>query len=53
MRVTGGLIQGFIRVATYSSRGGWQEAHTYDPCGATAPPPYFPTTGRYIKNRYY
>lgn len=53
VRVTGGLIQGFIRVATYTSRGGWQEAHTYDPCGATAPPPYFPTTGRYIKNRYY
>jgi hypothetical protein len=52
VRVTGGLIQGFIRVATYSSSG-WQEAHTYDPCGATAPPPYFPTTGRYIKNRYY
>ncbi|MBK9068160.1 MAG: pilus assembly PilX N-terminal domain-containing protein [Gemmatimonadetes bacterium] len=52
VRVTGGLIQGFIRIATYSSSG-WQEAHTYDPCGATAPPPYFPTTGRYIKNRYY
>ncbi len=51
--VTGGLIQGFIRIATYSTRGGWQEAHTYDPCGSTAPPPYFPTTGRYIKNRYY
>ena len=52
VRVTGGLIQGFIRIATYNSAG-WQEAHTYDPCGATAPPPYFPTTGRYIKNRYY
>jgi hypothetical protein len=53
VRVSGGLIQGFVRVATYSTRGGWQEAHTYDVCGATAPPPYFPTTGRYGKNRYY
>jgi len=53
VRVTGGIIQGFVRVATYNGRSGWQEAHTYDQCGTTAPPPYFPTTGRYAKNRYY
>ncbi len=32
---------------------GWAEAHAYDNCGAVNPPPYFPTTGRFIKSRYY
>ncbi|MBL8979286.1 MAG: pilus assembly PilX N-terminal domain-containing protein [Gemmatimonadetes bacterium] len=53
VRVTGGLIQGFVRVATYNGNAGWQEAHVYDVCGSSAPPPYFPTTGRYSKSRYY
>ncbi|MEO8635852.1 MAG: hypothetical protein ABI587_11300 [Gemmatimonadales bacterium] len=53
VKVSGGLIQGFVRIATYGGSAGWQESHTYDVCGASAPPPYFPTTGRYNKNRYY
>jgi hypothetical protein len=55
VRVTGGLAQGRVDDATYygANRYGWAEAHTYDKCGATNPPPYFPTTGRFIPNRYY
>jgi hypothetical protein len=55
VRVTGGLAEGRIDYATYWGAGyyGWNEAHTYDACGAINPPPYFPTTGRFIANRYY
>ncbi len=55
VRVTGGLAQGRVDYATYWGSGyyGWNEAHTYDACGSVNPPPYFPTTGRFIANRYY
>lgn len=54
VRVSGGLAQGRVDNATYSYRRyGWGEAHAYDPCGAVNPPPYFPTTGRFIESRYY
>ena len=54
VRVTGGLAQGRVDDATfYNNRYGWAEAHTYDQCGAINPPPYFPTTGRFIPSRYY
>lgn len=54
VRVTGGLGQGRVDNWTFWNNGyGWAEAHTYDKCGATNPPPYFPTTGRFIPNRYY
>ena len=54
VRVTGGLSEGRVDNWTYWPNGyGWAEAHTYDKCGASNPPPYFPTTGRFIPNRYY
>lgn len=54
VRVTGGLAQGRVDNATYYPQTfGWGEAHTYDPCGAVNPPPYFPTTGRFVESRYY
>ncbi len=58
IRVTGGMGLGRIDWWTYwpvghSNSSGWAEAHAYDPCGASNPPPYFPTTGRYVKSRYY
>ncbi len=54
VRVTGGIAEGRIDNGTYiSHRFGWGEAHTYDPCGAVNPPPYFPTTGRFSASRYY
>ena len=58
VRVTGGMGLGRIDWWTYwpignSNSSGWAEAHAYDVCGASNPPPYFPTTGRYVKSRYY
>ncbi|HEY3933526.1 MAG TPA: hypothetical protein VGL65_02830 [Gemmatimonadales bacterium] len=55
VRVTGGLAEGRVDDATYYGSGyyGWAEAHTYDACGSVNPPPYFPTTGRFIPSRYY
>jgi hypothetical protein len=58
VRVTGGMSLGRVDYATYwpignSNSSGWAEAHSYDICGASNPPPYFPTTGRYFDSRYY
>lgn len=57
IRISGGLAMGRVDYATYSSSSstgyGYAEAHSYDPCGAVNPPPYFPTTGRFIESRYY
>jgi hypothetical protein len=53
VRVSGGIIQDDVGAPTYSSKSGWAENHTYDKCGASSPPPYFPTTGRYLANRIY
>ncbi|MGE0555058.1 MAG: hypothetical protein AB7R55_16635, partial [Gemmatimonadales bacterium] len=58
IRISGGMALGRIDWWTYwpvgySNASGWAEAHAYDPCGASNPPPYFPTTGRYVKSRYY
>ena len=58
VRVTGGMGLGFVDWWTYwpvgsGNSSGWAERHAYDACGATNPPPYFPTTGRFVKSRYY
>lgn len=50
--IVGGTIQQGI-AATFTGNSGWAEQDTYDVCGVTAPPPYYPTTGRFTKNRYY
>jgi hypothetical protein len=58
IRITGGMALGLINWWTYapigsSNSAGWAEAHAFDKCGESNPPPYFPTTGRYLKSRYY
>lgn len=55
IRITGGLAQGRVDFYTYYPgwKYGYAEAHAYDKCGAVNPPPYFPTTGRFIESRYY
>ena len=50
--IHGGTIQQGI-AATFTGNSGWAEQDTYDVCGINAPPPYYPTTGRFTKNRYY
>lgn len=50
--MVGAAIQGF-NAGRMSGGTGWNPQWTYDRCDMIKPPPYFPTTGRYYKNRYY
>ncbi|MEO6211483.1 MAG: hypothetical protein ABIQ10_15355 [Gemmatimonadaceae bacterium] len=53
IRQAGGVIEKVIS-ATYNNAGaGFGENRSVDVCLNTQSPPYFPTTGRYIDNRFY
>jgi hypothetical protein len=52
----GGIIQGNRGAVTQGGSGGatgYAKRYAYDACGATDPPPYYPTTGFFVKNRFY
>ncbi len=54
--LTGGIIQNTRgAVGTIWSVGGtgYVKRYSYDKCGATAPPPYFPTTGHFTRGQLY
>lgn len=51
--MVGAAIQGINGSRMTSSGTGWNPQWSYDRCDGIRPPPYFPTTGRYYKNRYY
>ena len=51
--LNGGIIQRVRGAVGQSTGTGYVKRYDYDPCGATAPPPYFPTTGRFSRNAYY
>jgi hypothetical protein len=52
--VTGGIAQGRLEYGFYLTNNyGFANSRAYDACGAINPPPYFPTTGRFIESRYY
>ena len=54
--MVGAAIQGKNAARMQGSPGGatgWNPQWTYDRCDGIKGPPYFPTTGRYYKNRYY
>jgi hypothetical protein len=53
LNLAGGLIM-VTRGAVGTSGGhGFLKRYSYDRCGLVKPPPYFPTTGRFLDNRYY
>jgi hypothetical protein len=49
----GGLIQESRGAVGLVAGAGYVKRYTYDHCAVSNPPPYFPTTGRYLDNRYY
>ncbi len=53
--LTGGIIQrtrGAVGTILNTVGGtGYVKRYAYDRCGATAPPPYFPTTGHFVRGR--
>jgi hypothetical protein len=51
----GGIIQearGAVTTFSASAGTGFLKQYSYDRCANLRPPPYFPTTGRYLDNRY-
>ncbi len=51
--INGGIIQGTRGAVGTTSGSGYIKAYSYDQCAYQTPPPYFPTTGRFYRNRYY
>jgi hypothetical protein len=51
--VTGGLIQARRGAVGLTDGTGFIKRYAYDRCANYNPPPYFPTTGRFLDNRYY
>jgi len=51
--LTGGVIQQTRGGVGTTGGTGYVKRYTYNQCGASAPPPYFPTTGYFDRGRYY
>jgi hypothetical protein len=51
--LTGGIIQNTRGAVGTSGGTGYLKRYSYDQCGATAPPPYFPTTGYFARGQRY
>ena len=50
--LSGGIIQQMRGPVGRSNGNGFSKQYTYDHCAVINPPPYFPTTGRFLDNRY-
>jgi hypothetical protein len=50
--LSGGIIQEKRGPVGTSAGTGFAKRYMYDRCAVVNPPPYFPTTGRFIDNRY-
>jgi hypothetical protein len=53
LRLSGGLIQRTRGAVGLASGYGYLKRYSYNTCGLTDPPPYFPTTGYFSRNRFY
>lgn len=51
--LTGGIIQNTRGAVGTGAGTGYVKRYSYDQCGATSPPPYFPTTGVFARGQYY
>lgn len=51
--LTGGIIQRTRGAVGTTSGSGNLKRYSYDTCGATDPPPYFPTTGHFSRAQIY
>lgn len=53
LRLTGGIIQNTRGAVGLTDGHGYVKRYSYDACAANSPPPYFPTTGHFIKDRFF
>jgi hypothetical protein len=54
--LAGGIIQaarGAVGTTISGGATGFSKRYSYDRCALRKAPPYYPTTGRYVDNRYY
>lgn len=51
--LTGGIIQRQRGAVGTTGGTGYVKRYSYDACGATSPPPYFPTTGVFARGQQY
>jgi hypothetical protein len=51
--LTGGIIQRTRGAVGTTGGTGSLKRYSYDTCGASDPPPYFPTTGHFVKGQYF
>ena len=51
--LTGGIIQVARGPVGLLDGHGYTKRYSYDRCAVVSPPPYFPTTGKFIDNRYF
>ncbi|HSD33687.1 MAG TPA: hypothetical protein VLB49_17360 [Gemmatimonadales bacterium] len=51
--LSGGVIQTNRGPVGFTSGEGYVKRYAYDRCGATDPPPYFPTTGHFVPGHSY
>lgn len=51
--LTGGIIQNTRGAVGVTTGTGYLKRYSYDTCAASEPPPYFPTTGHFIRSQYY
>jgi hypothetical protein len=51
--LNGGLIQERRGAVGLTDGTGFIKRYSYDRCAVSNPPPFFPTTGRFLDNRYY
>lgn len=53
LRLTGGIIQSVRGPVGTTAGTGNVKRYSYNTCALTDPPPYFPTTGHFSRNRFY
>jgi hypothetical protein len=53
LNLNGGVIQNTRGAVGLVDGHGYVKRYSYNACAATDPPPYFPTTGRFVRNRIY
>ncbi len=51
--LTGGIIQDTRGAVGLTDGHGYVKRYSYDACARSEPPPYFPTTGVFVKGQYY
>ena len=51
--LTGGIIQNTRGAVGRSTGTGYLKRYSYDTCAGSEPPPYFPTTGHFVRSQYY